>query len=647
MRVALAALAAVGAAVRVAPADACTAMAISADATTIKAAITAHTADCSDCDNRLALVPGRRHAAGTQHAVYGVGHQWPRQRSSRAYIYEDMPEVAPVAYIDEAERTLGLYETMYALMNEEGLTLGESSCSSKIPAPGLDMPHANGTMGTAYFSIAALMRLALERCATAVCAIETMGALAEARGFYGESLMGGEALTLADTTGDAWVFHIMQDFSSNSSAIWAAQRVPAGHVAVIANEFTIQEIPQTPHRDFMFSANLFSEARAAGFWNGSGAFDFQQVYGTTTVIGENLYATMRLQWIYSRVAPSLSLPLHKVPARYNFSYPVERALSVEAAIDLLRGHYDGTEWDLTKGILAGPFGNPKRVEGGEGMKKVKGAAPRPISLPRTSHTHVGVARRGRPVMFFAPDEPASSVFAPFLAETLKLAAQVDLEETAELYAVPYAVSRRDQFQYRKSMFWALTGVANQLNLYYANMTALFVKPAMDKWQPAMMQALAQAPRDDVRAATAIARKAQEELADAWWDLYDALIVSYNDGTLNTYLLPNHDPKKPYTTFGYPAEWLRDIGFDNDFWKVQTFQGQITKACNKSSDSVVLQQQQQQQQHPAATATSLFALLPTLCVGLLLGAFLRGRGERATVQSVSPEPLLPTSQSCTI
>ncbi len=616
--------------------DACTTVAISGAAQEDGSAMCMQTVDCSECDARVALVPGRVHAPGTMHPVYGVGAMFPRMKSDRATIYQDVPDgPVPLAFIPEAERTFGVFEASYALMNEHGLTLGESSCSSKIPAAGVDMADpSTGKLGKAYFSIAALMQLGLERCETARCAIATMGGLSEQYGFYGESFMGAEALSIADTSGEAWIFHIMQDHSTNVSAIWAAQRVPDGHIAVVANEFIIKTIPEGPHPDFMHSPNMRSEAIAAGFWNGSGAFDFQQVYGTKTVVGDNLYATVRQQWIYSQAAPSLKLALAKSPSGYAFSYPVDAKLSIEAAIELLRGHYAGTEWDLTKGIVAGPFGNPKRVEGGLGMKAVPGMMPRPISIQRTSQTHVGVASKKAPVALYGPDEPSTTVFAPFFAETLRQAATVPLEKTAALYSRYYQVGRRDQFAYKQSAWWAFDAVANLCNLYYSNMTQMHVFPAVKLWQAKMLDVVR---RGDVKAAV----KAQDALVDAWWDLYDTLLVTYNDGTYNYY--PGHDPKKPYAAIGYPEGWLRDIGFDSDFWKVQTVQGQIKKACKKNESERSAPNGDGALAAIDAEPSSLWVVLAThaltLSLGLALGALLRGLCTRRVQPAANKQPLL--------
>lgn len=49
----------------------------------------------------------------------------------------------------------------------------------------------------------------------------------------------GEALTIADRH-ESWMFHILAD-DTGRSAVWAAQRVPEGHVSACANQFVIRE----------------------------------------------------------------------------------------------------------------------------------------------------------------------------------------------------------------------------------------------------------------------------------------------------------------------------------------------------------------------------------------------------------------------
>lgn len=84
-----------------------------------------------------------------------------------------------------------------------------------------------------------------------------MGDIAVTYGFYSADVSrdeAGEALTVADTK-EAWVFHVAPD-DTGSSAIWVAQRVPFGQVAVVQNQFVIRKVD--PNSDeFMFSDNLW------------------------------------------------------------------------------------------------------------------------------------------------------------------------------------------------------------------------------------------------------------------------------------------------------------------------------------------------------------------------------------------------------
>ncbi|GBG31226.1 Dipeptidase A [Hondaea fermentalgiana] len=608
------------AATLVASSEACTTVAINGEATVDGVSVTVHTTDCEVCDPRLALVPGRDHEEGAMHDIYGVADIYPRMHGDRAVIYENVTGEARVyRQIPEVAHTYGVWEATYSMINEHGLSFGESSCGSKVGNAGVDTADPKtGKFGEAYFSIAALMRLGLERCKTAVCAIKTMGALAEEHGFYGEGYDEGEALSIADPSGDAWIFHIVQDISTHKSAIWAAQRVPPGHLAVVANEFTIKAIPEGEHPDFMHSANMRDEAKKAGYYSGEGEFSFQKVFGMEKTMRSDLYATLRQHWIYSRVAPSLNLELKEAPVDMPFSVPVDRKLNLTEIMHLYQHFYEGTEWDMTEGILAGPFGNPKRVEGGAISKF--GQFARGISIPRTTHTHLGYASATKGATFFSVDEPASGVFAPFLTATLREAATVELHETANFYASAYQLNRRDQFS-RESAWWAFDIVANWMNINYRNMSQEFVRPAMAKWQARAMEAFE-------KGTTTATRQFQEDLVSAWWGLFDLLIVRYNDGTFNYF--PGHSPKNPAQRYGYPAAWLRDIGLDSTFWKAHSVQDIVHGACSHD--------------HPdkgRGFPVTVFVITAIVCVaaGVLIGR----RSHRVSPGGSNTQPLLNTNE----
>merc|ERR1712124_152751 len=88
--------------------------------------------------------------------------------------------VDPIGYIPEIDQTYSYYTATYGLQNEVGLGIAESTCSSKL----LGKQRQPGSTNGGLFWVGELTRIALERCATAICAVELIGSLAETHGFY-------------------------------------------------------------------------------------------------------------------------------------------------------------------------------------------------------------------------------------------------------------------------------------------------------------------------------------------------------------------------------------------------------------------------------------------------------------------------------
>ena len=171
-------------------------------------------ADCSNCDNRITFVPGKSYPIDTKRAVYRNTPGFPRMiANDRADLYkpENNPqfnEFQPLGFVDQPRgETFGYWESALPLMNEKGLSFGESSCGTVFQPK----PAGKG----ALLDIIELMRLGLERCNTTRCAIKLMGSLVEKYGYlsvFEEVSVGtqrgnkvafddaGEALTMADAT---------------------------------------------------------------------------------------------------------------------------------------------------------------------------------------------------------------------------------------------------------------------------------------------------------------------------------------------------------------------------------------------------------------------------------------------------------------
>jgi dipeptidase len=181
----------------------------------------------------MAYVSGRRNNENTLRPVYdGAAMSFPRlSDSSRSEIYtnETGNGKSPLGFISDVPKTFALYESSYPLINEAGVAFGESTTMLKAGIPEIPSRFARP-----LFSAASLMAVALERCATARCAVETMGSLVSDFGFFPESPGTGEAITVIDSRA-SWIFEVV----SIEGALWVAQRVPDDHVAVVANSMVI------------------------------------------------------------------------------------------------------------------------------------------------------------------------------------------------------------------------------------------------------------------------------------------------------------------------------------------------------------------------------------------------------------------------
>ena len=533
-------------------------MAFGASATAHGFPVASHANDCADCDNRMARVKPQESNSDERKIYDGSWLSFPRSSDiSRSPIYvthQNSPSTEPIGTIPNSAPTFASWESSYPLINEHGLAFGESTTNAKVvlAAAGINHEYPNKTRGSAMFAISSLMAVALERCKTARCAITTMGQLAERFGFFGESFGASEALAIIDKN-EAWIFEITGDGSA-IGALWAAQRVPGDHVAVLANSMIIGDIDfDSP--DFITSTNLINKTTELGLYHG-GVFNWRKTLSADA--GQPLYAALRMWRVFSQVS-SFKLPVPKPGefADYPFSVKVDAPLSIEQIFNLHRDHYEGTEFDMTQGVMAGPWGNPNYEFTGLEFRQVPGQAPRAISIMRTSYCQVATSGSLAKV-WYAADAPATSVFVPFYA-------------IADDYSDTFGSSQGPSLKKfdRTSAFWAFDFVANWMGLNYRNMSIEMVYPARDELQAFVMGEAAKAEKEAVEApgeAREILGRAQtiiqSHVVQKWWELADDLIVRYNDG------LFNFGEAQPQSAgaLPYPSWWLRMIGFNADFYK---------------------------------------------------------------------------------
>jgi dipeptidase len=520
----------------------------------------AHSDDSEMFDNRLVYVPAADHKIGEMRPVYydpaslgnrpeyngNVLRRYVGTHRGPVYVDNSLPQSVPLGYIPQVAHTYAYFDGSYGLMNEHQLMMGEATNGAKVtlePEP-----------GKRIFYSAELSRVAMERCKTARCAIKLMGDLIDKYGYYGT----GEVLPVADKN-EAWVFE-MAPSPEGVKGLWVAKKVPDGEVFVAANEFRIRDIdPKDPN--ILYSSNLFRVAKKYGWWDPSkGTLDWLP----TVSEGEysHPYYSLRRVWrLQSKIAPSLHLsPWVKngFTRKYPFSIKPDKKLSVEDVINLYRDHYQGTVFDQTKGVTAGPFGNPYRYPGpmdaGNDTGKLtghKGAWERPLSIYRCGYSYVAQARNWLPdtiggILWFAPDEPMSSVITPFYSGAENPVAK------------SYYTGFSDKFD-QKSTWWAFNFVANWAALKYSYIikdikakqkeleTAEFV--AVKEVEKKALKLYKKDPEAAKKLLGEFSRNTAKHVNDVWWKLAWKLVAKYSDGYVN-------EPGKMAQQVGYPKSWYQ-------------------------------------------------------------------------------------------
>jgi hypothetical protein len=163
---------------------------------------------------RITHVPARDWPKGSYRPVYDIRLHYPRyfeDPGSELEIHgpDYDPQLVdfsiynftyqkPIGFIDQIEHTYAYTMGSYAIQNEKQLSIGESTCGAKFFAK-----PVNVLGGRAMFHMVTLTELALERCATARCAIQLMGDLSTQYGFYGGEWGGDDIESALDEAGEA------------------------------------------------------------------------------------------------------------------------------------------------------------------------------------------------------------------------------------------------------------------------------------------------------------------------------------------------------------------------------------------------------------------------------------------------------------
>jgi len=297
----------------------------------------------------------------------------------------------------QVNHTYAYFHSRYSFMNEMGVAMGESTFSiGKHMPKGEEKQKVMVDESPGIIDCWFAQDIALERAKTAREAVRIMGDLVEEYGWYGH----GETINVTDGE-EVWVVEFY------GRDIWCAVRIPNDHFFVSANMARITKVDFDDPENYMYSPNLVSFAVEQGWYdpNSGEPFSPADIYAPN----DRLYSTRRVWRAFKLVAPSLDLdPDAK---RFPLSVKPEKKLSVHDIFKIKGDYYKGTDYDLSTGPAAGPFGDPLKYPYTPGHNE------RAMSIMRTCYVHIGEVNPNIPAPFkgiswYGYGSPDSSFIVP-------------------------------------------------------------------------------------------------------------------------------------------------------------------------------------------------------------------------------------------
>jgi len=304
--------------------EGCTTITVGKSASADGSVITSHTLDDHRSWTTIDIQPARALAQGSTFPLFKLGND----ETGAMPAYKNIP----LGEIPQVERTHGYINTSLPCMNDRQLAIGESTFGGR----------GSLVSDAGRIDLWRLVKILIERCSTAREAIHTAGELTAKYGWRDV----GECLTIADPK-EVWHFEIVGPGAGRVGSIWAAQRVPDGHVAVNANASRIRHIDLKKPDYFMASENCIAVARDSGWWKpADGPFEFCYAYAPD---GRQSFASRRREWrVLDLLAPSLHLQPNS--ENYPFSVKPDTLVTLEKLVTIFQDTYEGTDFNTVKNI---------------------------------------------------------------------------------------------------------------------------------------------------------------------------------------------------------------------------------------------------------------------------------------------------------
>jgi dipeptidase len=512
---------------------ACTSIAVSRGASKDGSVMVTYSADAPFMP-KLLYVPGGTHREGDVIQV----RAWENDRLC-----------GPIKQVAKTYSVVGL-------MNEHQLSLGETTTGGRR-----ELRDPRGIL-----DYDALMLLTLQRARTAREAIKVVDELAREYGYQSS----GETFSIADPE-EAWIMELIGKGPGQKGIVWVAARVPDGTISAHANLSRITTFPLDDPENWLYSPDVMSFAIEKGFYStgSSKPFSYRDAYHPGIGPSQQRACAGRVWSIYRRSAPfrefSDAFFRGKEGAEdYPLFIKPDKPLGVGDVMALMRDHYEGTPYDMTRGLDSGPFGSPCRFR--ELTFKVDGETymwERPISTQQAGFVIVSQSRQGMPdavggVTWFTPDDASTSCFTPLYCGITALPA-------------PYVKGDYQKFEW-DSAWWVSNLVSNlcydRWSRIAPDVQAAQAKREADllRMQPVIEEAAVKLGATDPALMREFITNYSVSTGEAvfrnWQGVAEAILTKHVDGYVKT------GQGRP-RGLGYPQDWLKRVVVDRpDQFKVR-------------------------------------------------------------------------------
>ena len=529
-------------------AEACTNLIVGKNASVDGSTIITYAADSHTLYGDLQYIPAADHAPGAMRKII------------------DWDSGKPLGEIPEVAHTYAVVGNM----NEHQVTIGESTWGGR--------EELWDTTGNSIIDYGSLMYIALQRSKTAREAIKWMTELVAKYGYASE----GESFSIGDPN-EVWVMDMIGKGPGEIGAVWVAIRIPDDCIAGHANNPRIWKFDMKDKKNVMYSKDVISFAKKKGLYSGKDAdFAFAPVYqkfdaGALRGCDARVWSYFNrfhkgmdayLPFIYGKtIADADVMPLYVKP---------DRKVSVRDMQEMMRDHFEGTPFDMTKDAGATTaYGVPYRWRPMDfEVNGVKYSQERAIATQQTGWVFAAQMRSWLPdevggCFWFGVDDANTAVFVPMYCCITRVPESYR-QGKADMYTLDWDCA-----------FWVNNWVANQAYHRYSQMIGDIRKVQRDiednfAKQQSVIEAEATSLLTTDRAAairllTEYSANAGQNATARYKKLGEYLFVKYLDGNVKK----EKDGKFQRNEYGTPVSpnWP---GYTKEYYEMQVKDNDVLK-----------------------------------------------------------------------